>query len=75
MEFPLRCLTHGVKRDSQENVTQETQNMIPDTAGRLRSAVDDLHLSLDEGEDADESDEYKAAMDAVTTATSALNEE
>lgn len=51
----------------------ETQGMIPDTAGRLTTAAEDLQLLVDESEGSETStDEYKAAVAALEAAESAL---
>lgn len=60
---------------AQENVVLETQGMIPDTAGRLSTAVEDLQLLVDESEgDEISTDEYKAAVEALKYAASVLKE-
>lgn len=57
----------------QEAVLAETQNMIPDTSSRLRVAVDDLQVVVDDSEgDEKDTPEYKAAVEALEAARSSL---
>jgi hypothetical protein len=58
-----------------ENVTLETQSMIPDTAGRLRAAVEDLQLLVDDSPAGEASTaEYEAAVAVLTSAAAALDD-
>ena len=51
----------------------ETQAMIPDTAGRLRTAVEDLQILVDDApQHEQDSPEYSAAVKALESGSSAL---
>lgn len=56
-----------------ESVTLETQSMIPDTSARLRTAVEDLELLVQDSPSSDSSTpEFQAAEAALSDALSVL---
>jgi Tubulin binding cofactor A len=56
-----------------ENVALETQTMIPDSAGRLRTAVEDLELLVEDSPSGESSTpEFKAAVVALADAAKVL---
>lgn len=56
-----------------ESVTLETQTMIPDTSARLRAAVEDLELLVQDSPSSDSTTpEFKAAEAALSDARNAL---
>jgi hypothetical protein len=53
----------------------ETQSMIPDTVNRLRVAVEDLQMLIDDSSDAETSSiEFRAALEAIEFASVTLRE-
>jgi hypothetical protein len=63
-------------RDTQENVMLETQNMIPDTANRLRVAIEDLDILINDCSDFESSaSELTTARQAVESASLTLRGE
>jgi hypothetical protein len=54
----------------------ETQSMIPDTVNRLRVAVEDLQMLIDDSSDAETSSiEFRAALEAIEFASVTLRDE
>ncbi|XP_014668344.1 PREDICTED: tubulin-specific chaperone A-like [Priapulus caudatus] len=61
---------HDIKK--QQEVTQESNMMIPDCVKRLKAAMADLGNLLDSNQDLCDAEEYKAAKNTMNESASVL---